>query len=136
MAISNDRIKTGTPHIMFVDDEEAARFLFSINFKDEIKNQEMVVSYACDGNDALDKIDEIKNELLVINSDINMPKKDGFELLEEVKRRYPDIIVFMISAYTSDDYIAKAKHLGADKYLTKPIDFKQLKEDLSNIINH
>jgi len=58
----------------------------------------------------------------------------GLELLPMVKSRRPDLPVFMISAYGDKDTIAMAVERGANKFLTKPVDFPQLKQDVSAVI--
>ena len=63
-------------------------------------------------------------------SDINMPGMTGLELVPVVKQRRLDLPVFMISAYGDQDTIATALEGGADKFLTKPVDFPKLKQDI------
>jgi CheY-like chemotaxis protein len=55
----------------------------------------------------------------------------GLELLHVVKQRRPELPVFMISAYGDQNTIATALAHGADKFLTKPVDFPQLKRDMA-----
>jgi DNA-binding NtrC family response regulator len=58
----------------------------------------------------------------------------GLELLPVVKQRRPDLPVFMISAYGDQDTIAAALERGAKRFLTKPVDFPQLKRDITAVI--
>jgi DNA-binding NtrC family response regulator len=58
----------------------------------------------------------------------------GLELLPEVKQRRPDLPVFMISAYGDAGTVATALRCGATRFLTKPVDFPQLKQDVSAVI--
>ena len=60
-----------------------------------------------------------------------MPGMSGLELLPVVKQRRPDLPVFMISAYGDTDTVATALDRGASKFMTKPVDFPQLKQDVS-----
>jgi len=122
------------PHILFVDDEESARLLFSIKFRKEIENNDLFISFAKDGQDAWEQIEKIGEELLLINCDINMPNMDGYELLKKVKKAHPHIIFNIVSAYTTDEYVDKALALGATKFFTKPLDFGKLKENLYSVI--
>ena len=71
---------------------------------------------------------EIKPELVVILSDINMPGMDGLTLLGEVKRSHPDLPGMMITA-RGDDQRRRCADEPAD-FLIKPADFDQLKDRL------
>jgi CheY-like chemotaxis protein len=76
---------------------------------------------------------EIKLELIVILSDINMPGMHGLTLLGEVKKRFPDLPVMMITAYGDGERRRRADDLGAADFLTKPVDFVQLKAQLRQL---
>jgi YesN/AraC family two-component response regulator len=73
---------------------------------------------------------ENKTEYLIL-TDINMPEMNGIELLKKIKARYPELKVFMITAYGDEQNFNAAKSLGADDYFTKPLRFDLLKEKLS-----
>ena len=62
-----------------------------------------------------------------------MPGMDGLDLLGEVKRRYPELPVMMVTAYGDDERRRRAKELGAVDFLSKPIDFELLKEQLGRL---
>ena len=66
-------------------------------------------------------------------SDINMPGMDGLTLLDEVKKRFPDLPVMMVTAYGDDERRRRASELGASEFLTKPVDFDRLKQRLRQI---
>jgi CheY-like chemotaxis protein len=70
---------------------------------------------------------------MVILSDINMPGMDGLTLLGEVKRRFPDLPVMMITAYGDNERRRRADDLGAADFLTKRVDFEQLKTQLRQL---
>jgi YesN/AraC family two-component response regulator len=67
-------------------------------------------------------------------SDINMPGMNGLDLVPKVKARRPDLPVFMISAYGDPERVKAAMERGASKFLTKPVDFPQLKQDVSRVV--
>jgi CheY-like chemotaxis protein len=71
--------------------------------------------------------------LIVILSDINMPGMDGLTLLGEIKKRFPDLPVMMVTAYGDDERRRRADQLGADDFLTKPVDFDRLKTQLRQL---
>jgi DNA-binding NtrC family response regulator len=62
-----------------------------------------------------------------------MPGMDGLELLGEVKQRRPDLPVMMVTAYDDGDRRRRARELGAFEFITKPVDFDQLKEQLGQL---
>ena len=62
-----------------------------------------------------------------------MPGMDGLQLLCEIKQRFPNLPVMMISAYGDDERRRRAGELGAFEFLTKPVDFDHLKEQLRQL---
>ena len=72
-------------------------------------------------------------QLIVILSDINMPGMDGLALLGEIKRRWPELPVMMVTAYGDDERRRRANEHGAAEFLTKPVDFDMLKERLRQL---
>ena len=62
-----------------------------------------------------------------------MPNMDGFALLEQVKELSPETPVYMCSAYESVKYIRKSRTMGAEGYLTKPIDFDELRQTIEAV---
>jgi DNA-binding NtrC family response regulator len=70
---------------------------------------------------------------MVMLSDINMPGMDGLTLLDEVRKRFPDLPVMVVTAYGDDERRRRAVELGAFEFLTKPVDFDRLKEQLRRL---
>jgi DNA-binding NtrC family response regulator len=68
--------------------------------------------------------------IILLVSDINMPGMSGLDLLPKVKERRPGLPVFMISAYGDADTVRTVRKCGADAFLTKPVDFPKLKQDI------
>lgn len=121
--------------VLVVDDETDVQFLFEQRFRKEIRNGEMNFVFAFSGENALAYLKEHEHEVVLILSDINMPGMNGLELLEKIKNKYhkPPPVVMMITAYGDDENFNTAKRLGADDFLTKPVDFPLLKEKLKTI---
>ncbi|MGB5941786.1 MAG: response regulator [Leeuwenhoekiella sp.] len=119
--------------ILVVDDEQDVKALFQQRFRKEIREGQMDFSFAFSGKEALFYLEGIPRESVLILSDINMPGMSGLELLERIKKKYnePPTFVMMITAYGDDQNYNTAKELGADDFLTKPLDFKQLKGKLN-----
>ena len=118
--------------ILVVDDERDIQILFEQRFRKEIRSGEFDFSFAFSGEEALRFLKERKQEAVLILSDINMPGMSGLELLKHVKQDYeqPPPVVMMITAYGDSENYRKAMELGADDFLTKPVDFLSLKEKL------
>ena len=118
--------------ILVVDDESDIKILFEQRFRKEIKSGEMDFIFANSGNEALAYLNNQSHEFVLILSDINMPGMSGLELLQKIKQKYqePPPTVMMITAYGDDYNYNQAMSLGADDFLTKPLDFIALKEKL------
>lgn len=119
--------------ILVVDDEQDIQVLFEQRFRKEIRDKRVEFFFAFSGEEALERMRSMEHEAVLILSDINMPGMNGFQLLEEVKKKYlkPPPVVMMITAYGDSENHRMAKELGADDFLTKPVDFNTLKEKLN-----
>lgn len=120
--------------ILVVDDEQDVQTLFQQRFRKEIKNGELDFAFAFSGEEALTYLQNSDQKAVLILSDINMPGMSGLELLEQIKTHFhkPPPIVMMITAYGDEENFNTAKKLGADDFLTKPLDFQLLKDKLKN----
>jgi len=121
--------------ILVVDDERDIQVLFEQRFRKEIKSNQVEFVFAFSGEEALTYLNkhEPKHEAVLILSDINMPGMSGLELLDNIKHKYktPPPIVMMITAYGDAENHRIATELGADDFLTKPVDFTVLKDKLN-----
>jgi two-component system chemotaxis response regulator CheY len=120
--------------ILVVDDERDVQILFEQRFRKEIREGSMHFAFSYSGEDALNYLKEHNSEAVMILSDINMPGISGLELLRLIKNKYrsPPPVVMMITAYGDAENFKQAMLLGADDFLTKPVDFTALKEKLKN----
>ena len=120
--------------ILIVDDEPDVADLFRQRFRREARQGTYVMHFAASGSEALDRLaGEIRPTLIAVLSDINMPGMDGLELLAEIKQRFPDLPVMMVTAYGDDDRRRRASELGAFEFIPKPVDFDQLKAQLRQL---
>ncbi len=121
--------------ILVVDDEQDVKILFEQRFRKEIKNNEIDFVFAFSGEEALVYLNENNHEAVLILSDINMPGMSGLDLLGKIKQKYnaPPPRVMMITAYGDKENYETAMKLGADDFLTKPVEFSLLKEKLKSI---
>ncbi|HWH63205.1 MAG TPA: response regulator [Ginsengibacter sp.] len=118
--------------ILVVDDEKDMETLFQQRFRKEIRDGKVQFAFASSGEDALTYLSRMDHEAVLILSDINMPGMSGLELLKHIKEKYenPPPVVMMITAYGDTENYEQAMKLGADEFLTKPVDFILLKEKL------
>jgi CheY-like chemotaxis protein len=120
--------------IIVVDDEPDVAELFRQRFRREARQGTYVMHFAASGEEALELLSgEIDPGVIVILSDINMPGMDGLQLLGEIKQRFPDLPVMMVTAYGDDERRRRASELGAAEFLTKPVDFDFLKAQLRQL---
>lgn len=110
---------------LIVDDERLARMELRRLLQEFPKLE--IVGEAANADEALQLIDELEPELLFL--DIQMPGRNGFELLAALKGSAPDVI--FTTAY--DEYAIKAFEFNALDYLLKPIDTERLKEAISRV---
>jgi len=122
--------------ILVVDEEKDVEILFQDRIRKEIRNGELDFMFAFSGEEAIEILKNMEQEAVLILSDINMPGMSGLQLLEIIKKDFvkPPPVVMMVTAYGDDDNFNTAKKLGADDFLTKPVDFKLLKDKLIQII--
>ena len=121
--------------ILVVDDEPDVAELFRQCFRRELRQGRYVMLFAQSGEAALDILrQDVQPELLVILSDINMPGMDGLSLLREVKQRRAGLPVIMVTAYGDDERRRKASEYGAAEFVTKPVDFDLLKQQLQRLL--
>ncbi|WP_373518574.1 response regulator [Pricia sp.] len=121
--------------ILVVDDERDVKILFQQQFRKEIRNGELQFAFAYSGEEAVRITEVMAQEELFILSDINMPGMNGLELLKTIKKKFvkPSPVMMIISAYGDEENRNRAKNLGADDFLTKPVDFTLLKTKLKEL---
>ena len=120
--------------ILIVDDEPDVADLFRQRFRHDARQGTYVMHFAASGAEALDRLaGEIQPTLLAVLSDINVLGMDGLELLAEIKQRFPNLPVMMVTAYGDDERRRCARELGASEFITKPVDFDQLKAQLRRL---
>ncbi|GAB2472710.1 two-component response regulator [Hymenobacter qilianensis] len=120
--------------ILVVDDEADVRLLFEQRFRREIREGIFSFTFAFSGEEALSYLEQEPHysEVVLILSDINMPGMSGLELLRLIKKDHPipPPLVMMITAYADAESYNKAMELGANDFLSKPLDFATLKQKL------
>src|SRR6266699_3365350 len=123
-----------TVSILIVDDEPDVADLFRQRFRREARQGTYVLHFALSAAEALERLaGDIEPQLIVILSDINMPGMDGLALLCEIKTKWPDLPVMMVTAYGDDERRRRASEYGAAEFITKPVDFEHLKAQLRQL---
>ena len=120
--------------ILVVDDEADVAELFRQQFRREVRQGHYVMHFAQSAEEALGKLEDgVQPELIVVLSDINMPGMDGLGLLRKVKEQHADLPVIMVTAYGDDERRQTARAFGAAEFVTKPVDFDLLKQQLQQL---
>ena len=89
------------------------------------------VEYAYDSNAVYRKLEESKFDLFIF--DINVPGKNGLELLKELREYNDTTPAIIITAYTDTEYLKNAFALGASDYIKKPFELEELDARIKNI---
>ncbi len=101
--------------IMIVDDHEVVRLGLRTAF--ELEPDLVVVGEASNGAEALAKMAVLDPQLILM--DVRMEKMDGIETCREIKNRYPDVHILMLTSYTDEDAVIASILAGASGYLLK-----------------
>ena len=107
--------------ILVVDDEAPVRELLKRGLS-QMGN--FSVEVASNGSEAVEKIEKDIFDLVL--TDLMMPEMDGMELLKTIKGTRPEVMVIMMTAHGSIETAVEAMKIGANDYITKPIDFNEL----------
>ena len=115
-------------HILVVDDDDRIRELV----KQYLEENDFLVTAAIDAFDAKKKIEIVKFDILIL--DIMMPGESGLSLTKEIKKNNPTPIILLTAKGETRDKI-EGLELGADDYLGKPFEPKELQLRIKNILN-
>ena len=107
------------PKILVVDDERPIAEIIRYN----LQKEGFDVQTAYDGEEAIKTVHKIKPELVIL--DIMLPKKNGFEVLKEIRMEYVMPVIMLTAKEEENDKITGLE-LGADDYITKPFSNKEL----------
>ncbi|MBF0120262.1 MAG: sigma-54-dependent Fis family transcriptional regulator [Desulfobacterales bacterium] len=124
------KIKKNQNTVMVVDDDESHRTMLSVL----IGNWGYKVFEACDGSVAINLVKSQPFDLILM--DIRMIEVSGIEALEQIKDYNPSIPVIIMTAYSSVNSAVSALKKGAYDYLTKPLDFDNLKISMERAMEH
>jgi DNA-binding response OmpR family regulator len=116
--------------ILIIDDEKD--LVETLTFRLEAIGYEVIPAY--DGQEGLNKIRKEKPDLVLL--DVMMPKMDGYQLARIVKFdvNFKDIPIIMLTARGQDKDKATGQQVGADAYVTKPFDSKELLKTIEDLL--
>jgi len=117
------------PAILVVDDLAADRGLVAEYLKDD---PELELSYAIDGAEALEKMEQELPDLVV--TDLMMPKVDGLELVRACRRRYPLVPVILMTSKGSEEIVVQALEQGAASYVPKHSFARRLRSTVRDVL--
>lgn len=123
------------PHILVVDDEPDLERLVRQRMRREIREGQYEFFFAHNGVEALECLKE-RQDIDVVLSDINMPRMDGLTLLEQIPQVNPNIRSVIVSAYGDMKNIRTAMNRGAFDFITKPIDFDDMRITIERTLHH
>ena len=116
-------------HILIVDDDDRIRALL----KDYLSSKNYIVSSAENADEAKKKIEYLKYDIIIL--DVMMPGQDGYELTKEIKKKLKVPIILLTARGEVENRI-KGLELGADDYVGKPFEPKELLLRIKNVIKN
>lgn len=110
--------------VLIVDDEVA----FANTLAQRLQIRDLKVSTAYNGEQALSKLKEEEPDVMIL--DLKMPGMHGMEVLQEIKKVYPNIQVIMLTGHGTDKEEEEARKLGGFDFLKKPADIDTLEHKI------
>ena len=114
--------------ILIADDEEALRELL----REQLSAQGYTIDEAPDGEVAVEKLQKEKYDLAIL--DINMPRKNGLEVLKHIREQKLPMRVIMLTGRLGFSVGSESILLGADEYITKPFDLDYLEMAIKKVL--
>jgi DNA-binding NtrC family response regulator len=115
--------------VLVIDDETGSRESMAI----ALEKAGLAVRTFDEAKKALEFLDENDNARLAV-CDLRMPGMDGLAFLNEIRERKIDLGVILVTAYGSIESAVQAMRVGADDYLTKPVDLYELRQRVMNLV--
>ena len=114
------------PKILLVEDDESVRQAIA-----DLLSSEAEVITAADGEECLDKLESTEFDAVLL--DILLPKKSGISVLREIREKYPNTPVAVITGYTNL-VEQEIREIGVDWIISKPFDYEELKSAVLNLL--
>jgi len=113
--------------ILVVDDNTKIQYAF----RTFLENEGYISIPVEKGADALTILSKKKPKVVFL--DIRLPDQDGLEILRQIKQKYPDLPVVIVSGHNNEKNKNRAKALGASAFLEKPLSLTKMREILRDI---
>jgi DNA-binding response OmpR family regulator len=114
--------------ILLADDEEALRELL----REQLSAQGYAIDEAQDGVEAVEKLQQNSYHLAIL--DINMPRKNGLDVLRHIREQNLPVRVIMLTGRLGFSVGSESMLLGADEYITKPFDLDYLEMAIKKVL--
>lgn len=114
--------------ILVLDDDVA--ILGSL--EKQLKSQSFIIDFENDPLQALKKIEQKKYDLII--SDVMMKPITGIEVLQQIKTTHPRLPVIILTGFVDDQIIDRARELGCDDFLIKPVRKRELINCIKNVL--
>lgn len=111
--------------LLVAEDEEKSRAAMVSRLR-SLLGESAMVEWAADGTEAVDKAQKIRPDMIFM--DIEMPRKNGLEAAEVIKKSLPETVIVFLTAYDRFDYAVGALRSGGDDYMLKPASEADLRE--------
>jgi DNA-binding NarL/FixJ family response regulator len=108
--------------VLIVDDSKPIRERVAALLEES--SQIRIVGQAGNRRETLDAMVKFRPDTVIL--DIRLPGSSGIEVLKEIKGRYPDVTVIMLTNFDNEQYRRQCRHLGADYFLNKTMEFEKI----------
>lgn len=120
----------GARKVLVVDDEPDVEPMFRQQMRREVRAGRYEFLFALSGRHALEVLEENPDIELVI-TDLNMPEMNGWELLDALGEQRPELLSMVVSAYGDEENARRAEESGAQGFVVKPVNFRELREKVA-----
>jgi two-component system response regulator YesN len=119
------------PLILLVDDEALTRN----GIRDHIAWDEIGIDTVLTARNGIEALEVLSGRIPdILITDIRMPRMDGIDLANRIRRRFPDCAILFLSGYSDEEYLRSAIKLKAEQYVNKPVNLEILSETLGEIV--
>jgi PAS domain S-box-containing protein len=115
-------------NLLYVEDNDDAREMTAMILEEFFDN----ITLAVDGQDGFEKFKQ--NNIDLIITDINMPKLNGLEMCEKIRKIDKEVPMIVLSAHNEENFFTQSIEIGVNGYLLKPIDIAQLSTLIFQVI--